>query len=188
MQVRFDYSGIMSGLMPLVHSLPEIFADEIAKSALSAAGRVIAADAKKRVPVKSGDLRDSIVVRRTTRAQKVKSAAAIMRANGFMKKGQGAYSRAAKTLLAAHARDLGVADVVIGFKKPASRRMHLIEFGTAHAKARPFLRPAIDEKAGEANRVARVYIKKHVPKIAAEISGEFAKISRKNKRRLAKAK
>ncbi len=187
MQVKFDYSALMGGLVPLINSLPEIFADEIAKSALSAAGRVIAADAKTRVPVKSGDLRDSIVVRRTTRAQRVKSAAAILRSHGFMQKGQGARSKAAKTLLAAHAKELGVPDVIIGFKRPASRRAHLIEFGTMHAKAQPFMRPAADEKASEANAAAMAYIKKHVPKIAAEISGEFDKINRKNKRLLAKA-
>lgn len=40
--------------------------------------------------------------------------------------------------------------VLIGVKPPASRIAHLVEFGTAHSAARPFLRPALDGKAGEA--------------------------------------
>lgn len=39
---------------------------------------------------------------------------------------------------------------LIGFEKPVSRRAHLTEFGTKHAAARPFMRPALDSKVGEA--------------------------------------
>ncbi len=47
--------------------------------------------------------------------------------------------------------------VLIGFKRPESRRAHLTEFGTVNAPAQPFLRPALDSKAGEAlNEVGRV--------------------------------
>jgi hypothetical protein len=40
--------------------------------------------------------------------------------------------------------------VLIGFKKPASRRAHLIEYGTSRHGAQPFMRPAMDGKAAEA--------------------------------------
>jgi HK97 gp10 family phage protein len=40
--------------------------------------------------------------------------------------------------------------VVIGFTKPASRRAHLIEYGTSHSAPQPFIRPAMDSKANEA--------------------------------------
>lgn len=43
-------------------------------------------------------------------------------------------------------------EVLMGFKPPISRRAHLTEFGTVHAAARPFMRPALDSKAGEAIR------------------------------------
>ncbi len=47
--------------------------------------------------------------------------------------------------------------VVIGFKKPGSRRAHLTEFGTVHAPAQPFMRPALDSKGGDAlNETGRV--------------------------------
>ncbi len=38
----------------------------------------------------------------------------------------------------------------VGFKTPTSRRAHLVEYGTAHSSAQQFMRPALDEKAGEA--------------------------------------
>jgi HK97 gp10 family phage protein len=34
--------------------------------------------------------------------------------------------------------------VLIGFRPPASRRAHLVEFGTSHSSAKPFMRPALD--------------------------------------------
>lgn len=40
--------------------------------------------------------------------------------------------------------------VLIGFRKPRSRIAHLLEFGTSKMPARPFMRPALDGKAGEA--------------------------------------
>jgi HK97 gp10 family phage protein len=50
--------------------------------------------------------------------------------------------------------------VLIGFKKPHSRRAHLTEFGTVHSVAKPFMRPALDGKAGEAlNEMGRVLAK-----------------------------
>jgi len=47
--------------------------------------------------------------------------------------------------------------VLIGFKQPTSGRAHLTEFGTKNAAAKPFMRPAMDNKAGEAlNEMGRV--------------------------------
>lgn len=47
--------------------------------------------------------------------------------------------------------------ILLGFKKPASRRAHLVEFGFTHVggghvAARPFIRPAMDSQAGAALR------------------------------------
>jgi HK97 gp10 family phage protein len=44
----------------------------------------------------------------------------------------------------------GQRTIDIGFKRPTSRRAHLTEYGTAHSPARPFLRPALDEKGPDA--------------------------------------
>jgi HK97 gp10 family phage protein len=35
---------------------------------------------------------------------------------------------------------------VVGFEKPASRIAHLVEFGTSHSSAQPFMRPAMDSQ------------------------------------------
>lgn len=40
--------------------------------------------------------------------------------------------------------------VLIGFKRPASRYAHLVEFGTVYQSARPFIRPALDSQANAA--------------------------------------
>jgi HK97 gp10 family phage protein len=62
--------------------------------------------------------------------------------------------------------------VLIGFKAPASRRAHLEEFGTAHSRAHPFMRPAMDSKAGEAlDEIGRV--------MAKGITREAAKLAKK---------
>lgn len=67
-----------------------------------------------------------------------------------------------KSIKAVKARERGGAyaatrTVLIGFKKPHSRRAHLTEFGFVHRNgkhvaARPFIRPALDATAGEALR------------------------------------
>jgi len=46
--------------------------------------------------------------------------------------------------------DPGERVVLIGFKRPESAIAHLVEFGTAHSPAQPFMRPAMDTRAGEA--------------------------------------
>lgn len=38
----------------------------------------------------------------------------------------------------------------IGFHRDVSWRVHFLEFGTRHSAAKPFIRPALDEKADEA--------------------------------------
>lgn len=37
------------------------------------------------------------------------------------------------------------AHVVVGFRKPTSRRAHLTEFGTENARAQPFIRPTLEQ-------------------------------------------
>jgi HK97 gp10 family phage protein len=44
-------------------------------------------------------------------------------------------------------------EVLIGIERPRSRIAHLLEFGAAHMAAEPYLRPSLDEKAGEVVQV-----------------------------------
>ncbi len=84
-------------------------AKRVAGNAMRAGARVIRREARRRVRVRTGALKRSIVVRA--------------------------------------GREPGTA--VVGFLRPTSRRAHLVEFGTRHSPARPFMRPAIDETANE---------------------------------------
>ena len=54
--------------------------------------------------------------------------------------------RAITAVVATRRRD-GERVVYIGFKKAESWRAHFIEYGTAHAPAYPFMRPALDSQA-----------------------------------------
>ena len=85
-------------------------------NALSAGARLIVKDAKRRVPVRTGELRDSITVRRPRRGQTVKI--------GFIQPASGR----------AHIEEFGTAPRV---QKKTGR-------STGRAAAQPFLRPAID--------------------------------------------
>lgn len=85
-------------------------AGQVGSNAVRAGARVIVREAKRLVPVDSGQLRDSIKVVTLKKTQRA-------------------------------ANQVGA---VIGFEKPASRIAHLVEFGTSHSSARPFIRPAMD--------------------------------------------
>lgn len=45
------------------------------------------------------------------------------------------------------ARGTSLLSRTIGFKRPGSFYAHLVEFGTKHARAQPFVRPALDGNA-----------------------------------------
>lgn len=93
---------------------PEVAA-RLGDQALRAGAKPIIDEAKRLVPVRTGQLRDSLTVVIERRRKEDDERLA-----------------------------------VIGFKKPVSRIAHLIEFGTSKMAAKPFMRPAMDAKAGDA--------------------------------------
>lgn len=147
--MEFKVEGLAS-LDRMLKDLPGNLDDIVKGDALRAGGKVIAEDAKARVPVDTGELRDSIVVRKATKKQ----------------------------------RRRGTGEVVIGFKKPASRRAHLVEFGTVTSHPRPFMRPAIDAKSPAAFAAVRDAVKDGVEKMEARLRGDFRKLSKRIKRSL----
>jgi len=50
-------------------------------------------------------------------------------------------------------------------KLPPARRWHFVEFGTAHTRARPFLRPAFDQNAAKVAELMAVEINKQIASI-----------------------
>ena len=143
MKINFNIKGAKE-FDVMLRDLGPAVAKNAGASSLRAAGKVVLTRAKELVPVKTGALRDSLGVR-------------VSRADA----------------------NVGSLRAVIGSTNQEYRLMHLIEFGTqAHSirankanvlasggtvfgkevtvsgvTARPFLRPAMDEKAGEALRV-----------------------------------
>jgi HK97 gp10 family phage protein len=65
-----------------------------------------------------------------------------------------------------------VVGVLIGFEKPSSRIAHLIEFGTSHSAAQPFMRPAMDSQHSEILDAIGKALASGVIKKATKIGGE----------------
>ncbi len=111
---------------------------KIAKSAVRAGAQVIRKEAMLNVPVESGTLRNSIRV--VTRSKRVGDAVASI--------------------------------VTRSGKKWQSKGMNawyapLVEFGTKHRSATPFLRPALDVKGQAAVKKMSETIQKRISKLAA---------------------
>jgi HK97 gp10 family phage protein len=113
-KVEFGIKGAKE-MENLLRQLGPNVASRVGDQALRAGAKPIVDEAKRLVRVRTGALRDSIVVlgekRRKNDNERV---------------------------------------VLIGFRPPVSRRAHLEEFGTAKQRAHPFIRPALDSRAGDA--------------------------------------
>ena len=133
----------------VLRRLPDKIGEKVVVEALKAGAKPILADMKAKVPVRSGELRDAIVMRKATRKQ----------------------------------RRFGSAPVIIGFKKPTSRRAHLTEFGTATQRAQPFMRPALDTQAGAFFAAMRDKLGKALEREAKKLAGNFSKSGLGRRRR-----
>lgn len=116
-------------------------ATRVGDAGAAAGAREIARRARTLVPVRSGELKQSIVVVRGKRAQRFAS-----------KRGESTRS------------------AIVGIKKPTSRRAHLTEFGTRFAPAQPFLRPAIDGAREEIISKAAQAMRKGVLREAKKVA------------------
>ena len=137
---NFSIAGA-SELEKVLTELPKNIAANAVFTALTSGAKIIAEEAKSRVPIRSGALRDSITVKRANSRERAR----------------------------------GNADVVIGFKSPASRRAHLVEYGTRKMAAHPFMRPAIDAKAAESIDKIGKTLGEQIEKRAIKLAGSFAK-------------
>lgn len=136
--------GTMSGFAELdarLAKLPTAMRPEIVTPALMAGGEVIAEEARVLVPVRSGNLRDSI----TVGTEPLNSAA-----GGLTALGETVNVGPAQGKDAEHDGFYG----------------HMIEFGTKHAAAEPFMRPAFDSKKDEAFEVIADRICAEIDRIA----------------------
>lgn len=154
MASELHVSGLVE-LDKLLKELPAKIEGRIMRGAMRAGAKVFADRAKQMVPVKSGQLRDSIKVSTRSRRGRV---SATVRAGG-------------KTAFYAHMVEFGTAR---HFIKPRKRKS-LFFAGIARevvdhpgSAPKPFMRPALDGGQVEAVNAAADYIRKRLAKEAAK--------------------
>lgn len=139
-------------LASAIASLPREFQSTAEFQALGSGAKVIAKNAAARVPVGEGDLKKSI---------------------GTNVKGKPGFRTARIGPRAGSEKTIGV--IARGPNKGKARKKrpnnysHLVEFGTAHSPARPFISPAVEQSAGDVMEVMAKGYTKALDRIAKKI-------------------
>lgn len=163
----------VDGLKELDAALGEL-SKSLAKGALRRtlvkAGKPIADRARSLAPIDTGELRDSIAVstRLSNPAGKSEFAAA-MRAGA----GVAAATAALRSARRAAAGEGSTAEVYVG--AGPLPQAHLVEFGSINNTAQPFLRPAWDEKRGEALDIIKNDLGSEIQRTAQRAARRAAK-------------
>lgn len=168
MRLNVEVSGL-AALDKALGELPKATARNVLKRTLVKAGQPIADEAKRLVPVKTGQLRDSIQV-----SARIKNSvgnaeySAAMRA-GLGKQAAGAALREARRA----ARGAGsFAEAYVGPArgKGVIRYAHLVEFGgVRNEPPRPYMRPAWDAKQRETLDIIRQELGNEIIKAARRV-------------------
>lgn len=124
-------------------------------SVLRAGGKPILKHQKANAPVADGTLKKSLGIKLVGKRGEGKSTAKIGVRKGFKGKSLGTRTNAA-----------GVASE--RFADP-SNYGHLVEFGTSHSAAKPFIRPAIDAAQGEVVNAMAAGLDKHLTRVTARL-------------------
>lgn len=140
MDVKFDIKGAQE-IERILKQMPIKYERRIAKNALRAAARVIRNEAKRRVPVDTGNLKKSISV--VTLPGRI-PAVAVTNKRGKGEKNDGWYAHLVEFGTKPHSTAKG------GRKAGLSALDARVHPGTP---ARPFLRPALDNKSAEAIQI-----------------------------------
>lgn len=150
----------LSDLMKVMDGLPAMIQQNAMRGALRAGCNVIANEARLRAPVDTGQLKASIrvsvhidngVVKAFVKAG---SRYKVYKIGGKGRVTKGAYKTA---------REDGGADYHSAFYA------HWVEFGTAKAGARPFMRPALDVRKQDAVEAVAEYLRQRLPKEIAKL-------------------
>ena len=142
----------LSGLQALLDELPARIEGNVVRGGLRSAAKVVEMEAKRLCPVgKTGDLRESIRVTLRSKHGRISATVKAGNARAFY----------------AHMVEFGTARHWI---KPKNRKSlfvaGLLREAVDHpgAKKEPFMRPAIDGKAGEAIDAMAAYLRDRIPK------------------------
>ncbi|MDD2742328.1 MAG: HK97 gp10 family phage protein [Rhodocyclaceae bacterium] len=141
----------LSELQAFLDQLPAKMEANIMRSALRAGAKVVAAEAKRNVPIEHGDLRDSIRVSARLKGGKVTSTIKAGNKKAW-------YWRFVEFGTAAHtikSKDGGVLRFASGIYKSVDH---------PGAKSHPFMRPALDSQTDAAIQAVGEQIKKRLTK------------------------
>lgn len=147
-----DLKNIKGGkeLFDLMQTLPIKLEKNILRGAMRAGAKVVLAEAKNNVPIKSGELRNSLRI--STNSKKGRVTASVKAGNKRVW-----YSRLVEFGTAAH---------TISGKNGALSFGGFFAKSVEHpgARAKPFLRPALDARSNEAIKTIGDYINKRLTK------------------------
>lgn len=148
----------------------------VMRRVLQRAGEPIAEEARRLVPVASGDLRDSISVLPRVRNTVGDAAYASALEGGATRAGAVTAKRDA---LRTSNGGSSFAEMFVG---PISLPYaHMIEFGTVNMEPRPYMRPAFDAKSGEAVAIIARDMGKEIDRAAQRTARKAARIAAKAK-------
>lgn len=157
MDMKFDIKGA-DLIEAALKELPIKYERRVAKSAIRAAGRVIANEAKRRVPVRTGTLKKSI---RVVAGKSKRPTVFVTTSKGKGAKHDGWY---------AHLIEFGTRphNVAKGGGTKLGQWAGEQGGGIPHpgSPAQPFLRPALDSKADEAIQIVAVATAKALGRLA----------------------
>ncbi len=161
----FDLEAKFSGLKELeqvLSTLPTKLQNNVLRGALRAAAKPVAEEARRRVPVKSGRLRDSIRVTAGIRNNLPKSK--VIAGGKGTKKSVGAWY--------AHMVEGGTAAHVIVARRGKTLWINNVPVGKAvnhpGARKQPFMRPAIDARQRDAIEAFKAHVAKRFTKLGLE--------------------
>jgi HK97 gp10 family phage protein len=162
----------LSDLKEAMQDLTKATQGNVLKRAVMAGGAVIAEDATARAPVDDGDLKRNILVSRAKIISPGKAAfAQAMRETGD----RGIAAQAARNANRTAGGSGRAATCKVGPTKSVGQGI-LQEFGTAHHRPQPFMRPAWDTKKVEAAETVKTALAEEIQKAVDRAARRAAKI------------
>jgi HK97 gp10 family phage protein len=168
--LKLEFEGL-GKIKHILDKLPDAVAKKVVRKALTAGGQIVLDAMKEKVPVKTGNLRDSLAMKVLDKSEFAKTVL-IGASKGETGK-DGWY---------AHLVEFGASPHVVKPRKKSGKKV-LAENGKFFGKlvqhpgatARPFMRPAFDETADKALETIKKLLGEGVIKEALKLSGEITR-------------
>lgn len=144
-----------------LNSIPAVLATRIMREALHAAGDVMAAAAEATAPVRTGALREDVIVKVHVSGD--------LRSN-YVLVGPG-YDRGDLKVRGVRRNRRGQLEAVVDTTESPGVYGKFLEFGTKNMSARPWLRPAFEASKQEAVEVFTEFVRAGLAGVAAAVRG-----------------